>query len=108
MRDKERAMIEASRAEASRRVDDLAMRILQARSYIHFTLSLEYELANEPSEPQLAFYRLQAEVDEKEEASRIATAEISTLQVLLDIERQGCTPSPSMEKEMVRLRHSYG
>ena len=101
-------MIEASRAEASRRVDDLAMRLLQARSYIHSTLSLEYELANEPSEPQLAFYRLQAKVDEKEEASRIATAEISTLQVLLDIERKGCTPSPSMEKEMVHLQNSYG
>ena len=51
-------MIEASCAEASRRVDDLAMRLLQARSYIHSTLSLEYELANEPSEPQLAFCRL--------------------------------------------------
>ena len=61
----------------SSRVDDLAMRLVQARSYIHSTLSLEYGLVDEPSEPQLAFHRFQAEVVEKEEAMRVATVEIS-------------------------------
>ena len=79
MRDGERVMLEASSAEVSSRADDLAMRLLQARSYIHSNLSLEYGSANEPSEPQLAFHRLQVEVAEKEEALRVVTVEISTL-----------------------------
>ena len=52
------AIIEASCAEVGNKADDLAMRLLQARSYIHSTLSLEYGLADEPSKPQLAFRRL--------------------------------------------------
>jgi len=40
---------------------------------------LEYGLAVEPSEPQLAFRRLQDEVAEKEEALRVANAEVGTL-----------------------------
>ena len=108
MRDEERAMLEASHAEVRYRADDLAMRLLQARSCIHSTLSLEYGLADEPSEPQLAFHHLQDKVAEKEVALRVATTEISTLQVQLDIERQGYTSSPNMERELVRLRHSYG
>ena len=47
--------MEVSRAAASSRADDLAMRLVQATSYIHSTLSLEYRSADEPSEPQLAF-----------------------------------------------------
>ena len=83
------------------RADNLAMRLLQAKCYIHYTLCLEYRSANEPSEPQLAFPHLQVKVAEKEE--HLATAEISTLQVLLGTERQGCTSSPSMERELVCL-----
>ena len=85
----------------SSRADNLAMRLLQARCYIHYTLCLEYRSANEPSEPQLAFPRLQVKVAEKEE--HLTTAEISTLQVLLGSERQGCTSSPSIERELVCL-----
>ena len=54
------------------------MRLLQARSYIYSSLSLEYGSANEPSEPQLAFHRLQVEVAKKEEVLRIIAAEIHT------------------------------
>ena len=43
--------MEASRAEASRGVDDLALRVLEARSFIHSTLSLKYGPADKPSEP---------------------------------------------------------
>ena len=101
MRDEDKATIEASRAGVSSRADNLAMRLLQARCYIHYTLCLEYRSANEPSEPQLAFPRLQVKVAEKEE--HLTTAEISTLQVLLGSERQGCTSSPSIERELVCL-----
>ena len=41
-RDQKRAMIEASHVKASNKADDLAIRLLQAWSYIHSTLSLEY------------------------------------------------------------------
>ena len=58
MRNEERAIVEASQAEANNRADDLALRLLEARSFIHSTLSLEYGSANEPSEPQLAFCRI--------------------------------------------------
>ena len=87
MSDEEKAIVEASRIEASSRADDLALRLLEARSFIHSTLSLEYGLIDEPSEPQLAFHRLQAEVAEKEKALRVATAEVGTLQALLDTNR---------------------
>ena len=78
-RDDERAMIEAGCAKVSSRVDYLAMRLVQARFYIHYTLNLEYGSVDESNEPQLAFHRLQAEAAEKEEALRVATIEISTL-----------------------------
>ena len=39
---------------------------------------------------------------------KVAIAEVGTLQALLDTKRQDCTSSPSMERELVRLRHSYG
>ena len=70
-------------------------------------MSLEYGSANEPSEPQLAFRHLQVEIAKKKEALRAIIAEISTLQILLDTERQGYTSSPSLEKELVHLRHTY-
>ena len=41
--DEERAALEADRATASSRADDLALELLQARSYIHFALDMEYE-----------------------------------------------------------------
>ena len=77
-------MVEVGWAEASSKVNDLALRLLEARSFIHSTLSLEYGSTNGPSEPQLAFCSLQAELAEKEEALRVATVEVGTLQVLLD------------------------
>ena len=100
--DEERAIVEASWD------DDLELGLLKARSFIHSTLSSEYGLADEPSEPQLDFRHLQAKVAENEEALRFATTKVGTLQALLDIERQGYTSGPSMERELVRLRHSYG
>ena len=43
--------MEASRAKASNKADDLALKLLEARSFIHSTMSLEYKLAHKPSEP---------------------------------------------------------
>ena len=56
----------------------------------------------------MVFRHLLAEVVKKEEALRVVMTEVGTLQALLDIERQGYTLGPSMERELVRLRHSYG
>ena len=67
-------MIKASHAEASNKAEDIAIRLLQARSYIHSTSSLKYESTKEPSEQQLAFCCLQAKVAKKEEALRVTTA----------------------------------
>ena len=50
-RDEERAIVEASHAEASSKADDLALKLLEARFFIHSTLSLEYGPTDEPSEP---------------------------------------------------------
>ena len=49
----------------------------------------------------MVFRHLLAEVVKKEEALRVVITEVGTLQALLDIERQGYTSSPSMEKELV-------
>ena len=68
-------------------------------------MSLELGLVDEPSEPQLAFYHLQNEVAEKEEALRVATAKVGPS--LLDIERQSSTSSPTLERELVRFLYSY-
>lgn len=38
---------------------------------------------------------------------RVAIVEISTFQVLFDIEKQSCNSSPSLERELVLLQHSY-
>ena len=99
--------MEANHVEVSNKTDDLMLRLLKARFFIHSTLSLEYGLADEPSEPQLTFYRFQVEVVEKEEALTVATIEVGTLQALPDTERKGYTSSPSMERELVCLRHLY-
>ena len=49
--DEKRATLEAGRAEASSRADGLALELVQARAYIHSTLSMEYgQKGNEPSE----------------------------------------------------------
>ena len=50
--DEERAIVEASCAKASSKANDLALRLLEARSFIHSTLSMEYRPTNKPSEPQ--------------------------------------------------------
>jgi len=60
---------------------------------------LEIGLADEPSEPRLAFYRFHAEVAKKEEAVRVAIAQVGPS--LLDIERQSSTSSPTLERELV-------
>ena len=93
--------MEVSRDEASSRATNFALRLLEARSFIHSTLSLEYKLADEPSEPWFIFCCLQVEVAEKEEAMKAAIAEVGTLQALLNTKRQDCTLSPSMERELV-------
>ena len=50
--EEERAALEAGRAEASSKADDLAMELLQAKSYIHSTLSMEYgREGDKPSKP---------------------------------------------------------
>ena len=78
-KDEERAIVEAGQAEASSGADDLALRLLEARSFIHSTLSLEYGLADKPNKPQLAFCHLQAELPKKKKALRVAIAEVGTL-----------------------------
>ena len=106
--DEKRAMLEAGRAEASSQADDLALELLQARSDIHSTLSMEYgREGDKPSEPQQAFRRLQTELAEREEALRVATIEVRTLQALLETERQSSTSDPTMERELVHLWHSH-
>ena len=60
-------------------------------------------MGDEPSEPQLAFRCLQTELVEREEALRVATAEVGILQALLETERQGSTSDSMMERELVRL-----
>jgi len=50
-RDEERAIVAVNYVEVSSKVDDLALRLLEARSFIHSTLSMEYGPTDEPSEP---------------------------------------------------------
>ena len=76
--DEERAVMEASRAEASSRANGLALELVQAKAYIHSTLSMEYgQEDDEPSEPQLAFCSLQTELAKREEALGVATVEVA-------------------------------
>ena len=50
--DEERAALEAGKAAASSRADDLALELLKARSYIYSTLSMEYKReGDEPNKP---------------------------------------------------------
>ena len=49
--DEEKAIVEASCAKVSSKADDLTLRLLDARSFIHSTLSLEYGPTDKPSEP---------------------------------------------------------
>ena len=91
------------RVEECNKANDLTLRVVEARSSIHSSLSLEYGPSDEPSEPQLAFRCLQAEVAKKEEALKVSTAEVGTLLASLDIERQSSTLSPTLERELVRL-----
>ena len=80
--------MEAGRAEASSRADGLPLELVQARAYIHSTLSMEFgREGDKPSEPQLAFHCLQSELAKREEALRVPTAEMGTLQALLETER---------------------
>ena len=105
---KKRAALEVGRAETSSRADGLALELVHARSYIYSTLSMEYgREGDEPSEPHLAFRHLQTELAEREEALRVATAEVGTLQALLETERQGSNFDSTMERELVRLQHSH-
>ena len=78
--DEERAALKAERAETSSRADDLALELVQAKSYIHSTLSMEYRReGEEPSKMQPAFCCFQTELAEREEALKVAIAEVGTL-----------------------------
>ena len=80
--------MEADRAEASSKADGLPLELVQVRAYIHSTLSMEYgREGDKPNEPQLAFHCLQSELAKREEALRVPTAEMGTLQALLETER---------------------
>ena len=86
--DEERAALEVGRATASSRAYDLTLELLQVRSYIYSTLSAEHgREGDEPRKLQRAFHCLQTELTEKEEALRVATAEVGTLHALLETER---------------------
>ena len=57
--DEKRVAMEAGRVEACNRADGLVLELMQVRSYIHSTLSMEYgREGSEPSKHQLAFHRL--------------------------------------------------
>ena len=48
----ERPALEADKAEASSKANGLTLELVQAKAYIHSTLSMEYgQEGNEPSEP---------------------------------------------------------
>ena len=47
------------------------------------------------------------ELAKREEALRVATAKVGTLQALLETERHGSTSDSMVERELVRLRHSH-
>ena len=71
---------EKATLEASDRADGSALELVQARSYIHSTLSMEFgQEGDEPSEPQLAFHHLQTELVEREEALRVTIIEVGIL-----------------------------
>ena len=55
----------------------------------------------------MAFHHLQTELAEREEALKVATAEVGTLRALLETERQGFTSDSMMERELVCLQHSH-
>ena len=83
------------------------LELLQVRSYIHSTLTMEYRReGDEPSKLQLAFRCLQTKLAKREEALRVATVEVGTLQAFLETKRQSSTSDPTMERELVRLWHS--
>ena len=50
---------------------------------------------------------IQTELAERDEALRVANAEVGTLQALLETERQSFTSDPMIERELVCLRHSH-
>ena len=102
--DEERVALEAGKAETSSRADGLALELVQAKAYIHSTLSMEYgQDGDEPSEMQLAFRCLQTELAEREKALRVATKKVGTLQALLETGKQGSTSNSTIEKELVHL-----
>ena len=106
--DEERATLESSRDEAASKADGLALKLVQAKAYIHSTLSMEYgREGNKPSEPQLAFRRLQTELVEKEEALRVTTAKVGTLRALLETKRICSISDSMMVRELVYLQHSH-
>ena len=97
----ERATLEVRKAKTSSRANGLALELVQVKAYIHSTLSMEYGWeGDKPSESQ-------TELAEREEALRVATAEVGTLQALLRTKRQRPTSDSMMERELGCLRHSY-
>ena len=55
----------------------------------------------------MAFRCLQTELVEREEALRVTTAEVGTLQALLETKRQGSISDSIMVRELIHLRHSH-
>ena len=80
--------MEAGKAKASNRADGLAFELVQVKAYIHSTFSMEQGWeGDKPSKPQLTFCSLQTKLIEREEALKVATTEVGTLQALLETER---------------------
>ena len=64
----------------SNRANDLALELLQVKTYIHSALDMKYGKENdEPSEPQWAFRLLQTKLAKRKKALRVATVEVRTL-----------------------------
>ena len=74
---------------------------------ILYSLRFEHGVQASGQWAERAFRRLQTELAEREKALRVAIAEVSTLQALLETERQSSTYNPTTERELVRLRHSH-
>ena len=51
----------------------------------------------------MVFRLLQTKLAKREEALRVSTAEVGTLQALLKTERQGSTSNSTLERELVCL-----
>nr|XP_023913041.1 guanine nucleotide exchange factor SPIKE 1-like [Quercus suber] len=72
-----------------------------------FSFLLEASRVEASSRADDSLELLQTELVKREEALRVATIEVDTLQALLKTERQSFTFDPTMERVLVRLWHSH-